>query len=296
MQILAVIVTHNRSVLLKRCLEQLLLQTRMPDEILVVNNGSTDNTLEILNGLNVTVVTQENLGSAGGWHAGLNYAMKYNFNYCWLMDDDGYPEKNALRFLATHFPEGYAGLSSLVISESNANDLVFPMPRLNNDLHPTLFPHNRKMYGVESLPQNTEIYPFAHLFNGALLSISAVKQVGNINQDYFIMGDEVDYFYRLREYGGVGTLLKALHFHPNVSMRPYSKVKIYYLLKNTIINHHKYMNLPWLRNTLVFAVILLRVLRRNGVAFFFSLIFDRQALVLKAIIAGFRGHLGKDYK
>ena len=296
MKILAVIVTYNRSGLLQRCLEHLLLQTRMPDEILVVNNGSTDNTLEILDRFDVTVFTQENLGSAGGWYAGLNYAMKHNFNYCWLMDDDGYPEKNALCHLESNFPEGYAGLSSLVLSESNTNDLVFPMPRLNKDLHPTLFPYNRKMYKVESLPKNIEIYPFAHLFNGALLSISAAKQVGNINQDYFIMGDEVDYFYRLREYGGVGTLLKAIHFHPDVSMRPYSKVKIYYLLKNTIINHYKYMNLPWLRNSFVFAVILLRVLQRNGVVFFFSLVFDRQALVLKAIMSAFNGRLGKDYE
>ena len=32
-----------------------------------------------------------------------------------------------------------------------------------------------------------------------------------------------------------------MHFHPDVSKRKYSDIKIYYLIKNTIINHNKYL-------------------------------------------------------
>ena len=40
MKILAAIVTHNRCELLERCIDHLQMQTRLPDLILVVNNGS----------------------------------------------------------------------------------------------------------------------------------------------------------------------------------------------------------------------------------------------------------------
>ena len=295
MKILAVVVTHNRATLLLRCIEALMQQSRAPDEILIVNNASTDDTLKVLSQFNLQVITQENLGSAGGWYTGLDYAVSNDFNFCWLMDDDGYPDPDALVSLEKNFSPDDACLSSVVLSESNPSNLVFPMPLLNHDMHPTLYPFKRKFYQFELLPNDLKIYPFAHLFNGALISTDAVKKIGNINKNYFIMGDEVDYFYRLREYGNVGTLLQAKHYHPDVSMRPYSKVKIYYLLKNTIINHSRYMDHALVRNIALLLIIFLRVLRRNGLLFLFSLIFDRKLLLWNAMVGAWNGRLGKDY-
>ncbi len=40
----AVVVTYNRKVLLKECLDALLAQTRPLDSIIVVDNASTDGT------------------------------------------------------------------------------------------------------------------------------------------------------------------------------------------------------------------------------------------------------------
>jgi GT2 family glycosyltransferase len=296
MKILAVVVTHNRATLLLRCIEALMQQSRAPDEILVVNNASTDNTLSLLSQFDIQVLTQENLGSAGGWYAGLDYAVNNDFDFCWLMDDDGYPDPDALVSLEKNFPQDYACLSSIVLSESDPSNLVFPMPLLNYEMHPTLYPFKRKIYQFELLPKNLTIYPFAHLFNGALILTEAVKKIGNINKNYFIMGDEVDYFYRLREYGKVGTLLHAKHYHPDVSMRPYSKVKIYYLLKNTIINHSQYMDHALIRNIALLIIIFLRVLRRNGPIFLLGLIFDRKLLLWKAMVSALNGQLGKDYQ
>ena len=41
----AIILTHNRCNLLKRCLQKLDEQTLRVDKILVIDNGSTDNTM-----------------------------------------------------------------------------------------------------------------------------------------------------------------------------------------------------------------------------------------------------------
>ena len=97
MKSLAVIVTHNRSELLKRCISSVMQQTLAVNEILVVNNGSTDNTISVLEDLGIKYITQDNVGSAGGWFTGLEYAIEHEFTHAWLMDDDGFPDSNAFR-------------------------------------------------------------------------------------------------------------------------------------------------------------------------------------------------------
>lgn len=295
MRILAVVVTHNRKTLLKRCLDNLKLQSRQPDDILVIDNGSSDGTQAFLDANNIQYIKQENLGSAGGWYCGINYGLKNNYDLCWLMDDDGFPEKNSLNLLEEKYDKKYSCLSSLVVDEKMKKKLVFPMPILNKNGFPTIKFFNRKLYSIDSFSNSEEIYPFAHLFNGALISMDAVRKIGNINKDYFIMGDEVDYFFRLKKAGYVGTLLQAIHYHPDVSFRPYSGVKIYYLLKNTIINHNKYFDYSLIRNLALIYVLLYRVYKRNGARYFLSTIFAKNFFFFKAIYAGTRNIISKDF-
>ena len=80
MKILAAVVTHNRCDLLKRCINHLEQQTRVPDEVLVVDNGSSDDTIDFLKKKNKYIV-QENLSSAGGWYKSIEYSIEKNFDY-----------------------------------------------------------------------------------------------------------------------------------------------------------------------------------------------------------------------
>ncbi|MFZ1073950.1 MAG: glycosyltransferase family 2 protein [Verrucomicrobiia bacterium] len=96
----AVIVTCNRLELLKENLAAVRGQTRVPDEIIVINNGSTDGTaewLKIQTGL--TVIQQENLGSSGGQYAGIKAAFEHGHEWFWCMDDDTIPAPDALEML-----------------------------------------------------------------------------------------------------------------------------------------------------------------------------------------------------
>lgn len=295
MRTLAVIVTHNRSKLLSRCLDSLESQTRKPDDILVVNNGSTDNTQELLRSRRINFIEQSNVGSAGGWYSGIKYANENKFDLCWLMDDDGFPDINALNLLLQEFTnDNYVCLSSIVLNESDNDKLVFPIPILNKNLNPTLRPWGRKLFNLQQLSSSTSVYQYAHLFNGALISLNAVKDIGNVNKGYFIMGDEVDYFYRLREIGKVGTLIKAKHYHPDVSKRAYSRDKIYYLLKNTIINHNLHFDYPLIRNFALLFMLMIRVVSRNGIWYFIKLILSKDLLIFRAIRRGLSGSIHRD--
>ena len=298
MNTLAVIVTYNRCELLSRCIDHLQLQTCAPDEILVINNGCTDGTVAMLEGRGVAFITQENVGSAGGWHCGIQHALEHGFDAVWLMDDDGFPDTGALAVLEAALLPGVACASSVVVQESAPSRFVFPFPLLDAAGLPVNWGRPRKLATLAALrsaaPGGT--YPFAHFFNGALVSVAAARQVGNVDRDFFIFGDEVDYFFRLRKVGMVISVLDAIHYHPDVSQRPYSPAKVYYYVKNTLVLNARYFNMVWLRHALAIAVVLGRTASRNGIGAALSLVLGSNASVFYSAIArGLQGKIGKDF-
>ena len=272
-------------------------QVRAPDKIIVINNSSTDGTDLMLNEMQIDFITQPNLGSAGGWYSGVKHAMLNDFDACWLMDDDGFPDADALGILASKINQQTACVSSVVLKETNRNEFVFPFPVLNKNNFPVIFNTKRRYFNINEITSNLNenSYPHAHLFNGALLNMSIVKEAGNINTDYFIMGDEVDFFYRLRKKGEILTYFDAKHFHPDVSSRRYSKEKIYFLIKNSIIINYLYLDHKFLRSILNIPVVLYRTIRRNGFSYFISLLIGaRRKYLFQAIKSGFSGNIGND--
>ena len=83
-QIAAVVVTFNRIELLKKVINALRNQTKKIDQIIVVNNSSTDGTLDWLNmQTDIIIVTQENLGSSGEQFTGAKTAFEMGFEWIW---------------------------------------------------------------------------------------------------------------------------------------------------------------------------------------------------------------------
>src|ERR1700727_26136 len=75
MKMLVSVVTFKRRELLGRCIDQIQRQTRRADQMLIINNGSTDGTEAMLRDRNISFITQENGGSAGGWATGIQFAL-----------------------------------------------------------------------------------------------------------------------------------------------------------------------------------------------------------------------------
>lgn len=79
--------TYNRAALIGETIDSLLAQTRRPDEIIVINDGSTDATPEVLARYapHVQVIEQANSGKS----AALNRALAAAKQPCiWIVDDD----------------------------------------------------------------------------------------------------------------------------------------------------------------------------------------------------------------
>lgn len=105
-RVVAVVVTWNRRDLLKLALGALRTQTRPVDDIVVIDNASSDGSAEMARedfpGVDV-VTMPRNTGGAGGFAAGLEHALAHHKpDLLWLMDDDTVPEPTALeQLLAT---------------------------------------------------------------------------------------------------------------------------------------------------------------------------------------------------
>lgn len=102
-RVAAVIVTYNRLEKLKTVLRTVRAQTTPPDWIVVIDNASNDGTKEFLAAqddpaLDVTRL-EENTGGAGGFATGTKRAYDLGADLFWLMDDDCYPEPEALERL-----------------------------------------------------------------------------------------------------------------------------------------------------------------------------------------------------
>ncbi len=296
MKVLAIIVTYNRLELLKRCIKSISHQSVPPDKIVIVNNGSNDGTFDYLSKSSFEYISQDNLGSAGGWHTAIDYGVKNKYEYIWLMDDDGFPEKNALSQLLSNFSENISCISSVVVDETDKSKMVFPMPVYVNIGKKKFIIPLLKTRNYLKLKQRYKFYEFCHLFNGALIRTKTVKEIGNVNKDYFLYGDEVDYFNRLKLSGKIFTMMNSIHYHPPRANNRISNIWLFYTLKNSIINNYKYNKFYNINNLLVILLLIFRLFIRNGIFELVSYLFGKYNFIFyKAIIFGYRKKIGQNY-
>ncbi|MEO7264379.1 MAG: glycosyltransferase family 2 protein [Ferruginibacter sp.] len=233
-KVIAVVVSYNRQNLLSECIKALRNQTRRPDAILVVNNGSTDNTEQWLKTQkDIQFITQNNVGSGGGFNAGISHAFKAGYSWVWCMDDDGHPKENALEQLLQHDTHERSLLNCAVINKEDRKSFVW----------------NTGNYA--SIDDVTEplIKDIAHPFNGTLIHRAIIEKVGLPKASLFLWGDESEYLYRItKKYNfPVYTVTSSIHYHPAAAFKYSqdwdfkSQWKMYYYIRNRFeINKAKF--------------------------------------------------------
>lgn len=98
-RITVVIPCYNREKTIKRCIDSIVNQTVCPQEIIVVDDGSTDHTLSILKknyGNKVTILKQQHKGAQAARNAGIR-AAKGNYIAFLDSDDEWMPNKLELQ-------------------------------------------------------------------------------------------------------------------------------------------------------------------------------------------------------
>lgn len=189
----AVVVTYNRKDILKNNIESLLHQNGAECDILIVNNASTDGTEEMIRqDYNMDQViycnTGANLGGAGGFEYGVGKAAELGYEYIWIMDDDTWPEEEALAKLFEADKElmGQWGFLSSAVYWTDGTLCKANKPKK------TLFSFiNEK----DMKKNNTRILmgSFVSLF----VRTSTVREVGLPIGEYFIWTDDYEFCGRI---------------------------------------------------------------------------------------------------
>ena len=224
-KVIAVIVTYNRKALLSECINALRSQTRRLDSILVINNGSTDGTEEWLRTQpDVEFITQPNVGGAGGFKKAIQLGYNKGYTWIWCMDDDGQPKADALQNLLAAEGCELTLLNCAVINIKDKKSFVW------------------KTGGYKTLDEvkTNIIKGIGHPFNGTLINRRIVERVGVPKAEFFLWGDETEYYYRITKTNNIPvcTVANSIHYHPASAFSlkqnwdPASSWKLYYYIRN----------------------------------------------------------------
>lgn len=191
MKVGILVVTYNRLELLKEVVSSLRSQTYKERDIIVVNNGSSDGSEEwLLQQSDIHVITQGNVGGAGGFNTGLRYVAESGYDACWLMDDDVVCQPDALEQLIEAF-EAEPNLGYVCSKVVGLDGVPMNVPMVDQRTRDGRYQDwmkyiDRQMIKIESST-------FVSLF----VPTSVVKKVGLPYKQYFIWGDDAEYTMRI---------------------------------------------------------------------------------------------------
>lgn len=197
-----IVPTFNNLNLLKRCIQSVEKQLDTDDELLIINDGSSDGTFEFLRDYckhkkNIFIKNQINAGSGTARNNGIFNSRN---EYIWFIDSDDYIEENAIKKIKEQLRnEDYEllffdykiktmktvknqklNLKSLtsrellltphvpwnkIIKKELLNDILFPMTKIRFQDHATMPAVIVKANKIGYLAESLYVYDFTHLSN-----------------------------------------------------------------------------------------------------------------------------------
>lgn len=198
-KIASVIVTYNNSDNIEKLLDSLLTQSKPIEEIIVVDNASSDGTPQMVKKRfpKVTLLANaSNTGVGGGYAQGMEYAYQKGYEWIWLLDGDSLPQTSALEELA----KAFTSLRSLhpkigILASSPVNPLTGI--RWDGFLWRDRFKRFLKEIPYSNKPSSVD----SVISSGSLVNREVIKDVGLPRVDFFMDFVDNEYNFRVRKKG-----------------------------------------------------------------------------------------------
>jgi GT2 family glycosyltransferase len=199
----ALVLTYNRKQVLSRCLTAIMAQTEPVDEVIVLDNGSTDGTCEflqqseLLNNFPIALYrVSDNLGPSRGLAILFRLFKERGCDWLWCLDDDTIAGPDTLKELKTAYaanfsrPEEVGFLKSMVVSpDGRPNSLPEADLRTTPGYSPSWA--DRLAGGLVKVRWST--------FNSILFPRSTLVQVGNLRPQFNFFGEDIDFTLRVTD-------------------------------------------------------------------------------------------------
>lgn len=236
MKVSIVIVTWNKKNLLKRCLESLNKQSYKNFQIILVDNGSTDGTINFIKKYypRIKIVAfQKNLGFSKGANEGIKTSKS---EYVILLNNDTIVDedyiKNLLKTMNRLKFKGYCGCAPKMIDFFDRNVLVSAGDMMNDvgQSFPRGLDENK-----DSFNKGEEV--FLVTGGASIFRRKVFEEIGFFDEDYFVYGEDSDWCFRAQLAGYKFYYEpKALVFHQcRATTKNMSKVIDYFEFRNMTI-------------------------------------------------------------
>lgn len=278
------------------CVRALAAQSRPPEWVVVADNVSSDGTAERLEGLGdlpfelMVHRMRENRGNAGGVEEAMDLAFGLGADAVWILDDDSWPQPEALAALVA------GGLDPQVIRHSlqvDARTGKFTWPLQVAEGDSTW----RLAWSEGDLPVGERCVSRG-VWTGAMVPKEVREVVGPVNSELFIRGEDEEYPWRIARAGfGFEAVKAAVLDHPGPAdlvhwkfagkhlffERGLADWKLYYKVRNMVwLKRQQAGNPAALKMALAYAVVAMAC---DGPR--------RLPLLWRAIGDGWKGRLGK---
>jgi GT2 family glycosyltransferase len=199
LKIAAVLATMNRAETAKACVLALARQTRPPELVVVADNCSTDDTVEVLENLAdlpfklVVRRMPENRGNAGGVEEAMDQAFAEGADAVWILDDDSWPRA--------------AALAAMLEGRWNPDIVRHALqvdPRTGKFTWPLQIEDGRGgwhlVWSERELPDGPRLRSRIS-WTGTLVPREVRDAVGPVRGDLFIRGEDEEYPWRIEQAG-----------------------------------------------------------------------------------------------
>jgi GT2 family glycosyltransferase len=216
MRVLADIIAFNDADVIEQVLDGLRRQTRSADAILIVDNASTDATLERTFPEDVTIVrNSENQGPSGAVGTGFAHALGHGFDWVWVLDADGVPEPDALENLLA-FYEGLPVATRKQLCFLNG----WPLTATGGIKEQPISLERAALQPIPLASARDFTQCDCMIWCGSLFRMAAAKQIGLPSPDYVADMGEIEYGYRARQLGFTSYIVHNSVIHHDVGRNP----------------------------------------------------------------------------
>ncbi len=199
-----VICNYNKKEYIVNCIQSVFASSINDFDVYVVDNASTDDSVMCIKeafGDKVTlIVNEKNMGGSGGFNTGLRVALKKNYNYIMLMDNDIIADTRAIEELY-HFMEQHqeVGIVGSKVYFMDYPDRIWGYGG-NIDFEQYIQKDQYKnCVDAEEIP---EVSYCDYVAACSLMArTEAIHKVGLMPEDNFIYWDDMEWGYRFNEAG-----------------------------------------------------------------------------------------------
>lgn len=223
----AVVLAYSRDKILPDLIEALRNQSRKPDEIIVINQGSNPAIASWLaEQHDLTVIIQENLGSAGGFCRGILESIQRGHGWTWIFDDDAIPASAALEEMVKcpYFKQQETVFLGSRIIDRHGETYMSPSG-------------SKSIAWYSSVLEDKCVEAIDACWLGLLVRTSAVYEAGLPIAEFFLWDEDREFVSRLIRHGkGYCVLTSVVTHYQDDNFDPFGKdfIKVAYFARNHV--------------------------------------------------------------